>query len=82
MKNRAPNGNRNLAGEKIKYLRKQLKGNISQREFAEMLQRSGLDFHKNVVSEIELGKRVISDIELVTIARVFDVTVDELLKSE
>ena len=78
-KNRAKDGKNNLAGVKIKELRKALKNNVSQRELAEMLQLAGLDVDKNAIQRIEKGDRFITDIELRIIARVFDVSVDELL---
>lgn len=78
-KNRAQDGRNNLAGIKIKELRQALKDNVSQREFAEMLQVAGLDLDKNAISRIEAGDRFITDIELRMIAMIFDVSVDELL---
>jgi len=78
-KTRAANGKNNLAGEKIKFLRKQWKDNVSQRMFADMLQRSGMDVCKNAVQKIESGERFITDIELQIIAEIFDVSIDELI---
>ena len=79
-KNRTENGRNNISGENIGYLRKNLKEKTSQRNFAEILQRSGLDVDKNAIQRIESGKRFITDIELKIIAEVLNVTCDELLK--
>jgi len=79
-KNRTEDGRNNISGRNIEYLRKNLKEKTSQRKFAEMLQRSGLDVDKNAIQRIESGARFITDIELKIIAEVLDVTCDELLK--
>ena len=78
-KNRTEDGRNNVSGEKIAYLRKQLKEKTSQRQFAEMLQRSGLDVDKNAVQRMEAGKRFITDIEIKIIAEVLNVSFDELI---
>lgn len=52
---------------------------LSQRALADKLQLSGLDVDKNAIQRIECGKRFVTDIELVSIARIFNVTVDDLL---
>ena len=56
-----------------------MKGGVSQRIFAEKLQLLGLDIHKNAIQRIETGKRFITDIELMIIAEMCEVSVDELL---
>lgn len=81
-KNRAKDGRNNIAGENIERLRKSLKNKTSQREFAEMLQREGLDVDKNTIQRIESGARFITDIELKVIANVLNVTCDDLLTSQ
>ncbi|MCL2559765.1 MAG: helix-turn-helix domain-containing protein [Turicibacter sp.] len=80
-KNRA-NGRNNLVGENVKRLRKNLKGTVSQKDFAEMLQRAGIDIDKNAVGRIETGKRFVIDIELKAIANLFNITCDELLENQ
>ena len=79
-KNRTEDGRNNVSGKKIAHLRKKLKEKTSQRQFAEMLQRSGLDVDKNAIQRMEAGKRFITDIEIKTIAEVLNVTCDELLE--
>lgn len=77
--NKADNGRNNICGENVAQRRKAM--HISQRELADRLQLVGLDVDKNAVQRIESGKRFVTDIELLGFARVFEVAVDELLKS-
>ena len=55
---------------------------FSQRELADCLQLRGLDVDKNAVQRIEAGKRFVIDIELVVIADVLNISLDELLKHD
>ena len=76
--NKTTEGLKNICGKNIAYLRKNLK--ISQRVLADRLQLSGLDIDKNAIQRIECGKRFVTDIELIAFSKVFNVTIDELLK--
>lgn len=76
--NKSKDGSNNICGKNIALLRKNL--NISQRVLADKLQLSGLDVDKNAIQRIECGKRFVTDIELVSFAKIFDVSIDELLK--
>ena len=76
--NKSKTGLNNICGKKITLLRKEL--NISQRILAEKLQLSGLDIDKNAIQRIECGKRFVTDIELIRFSKLFNITVDELLK--
>lgn len=76
--NKSKDGLNNICGKKISELRKNMK--ISQRILADKLQLSGLDVDKNAIQRIECGKRFVTDIELVVISKIFDVSIDELLK--
>ena len=78
--NKTPDGLNNLCGKNICALRKQL--GISQRELADGLQLLGLDLDKNAIQRIEAGKRFVTDIEIVVIARFFSITPNELLHME
>ncbi len=78
--NRAPNGRNNLCGIVIARLRKE-KG-ISQRKLADNLQLIGLDIDKNAVQRIESGQRFVTDIELMYLAKEFNLTYDELLSGK
>lgn len=78
--NKTKDGRNNICGRRIAALRKAAR--ISQREFAENLQLSGLDIDKNAIQRIEAGKRFVTDIELRAMARYFGTTIDELLEAE
>ena len=52
---------------------------ISQRELADRLQLLGLDVDKNAIQRIEAGKRFVTDIETVALAKVLHVSLDDLL---
>ena len=75
--NKTPDGRNNVCGAQIAHYRK-LSGK-SQRELADALQIAGLDLDKNAIQRMEAGKRFITDIELVYLARVLNVTYEELL---
>lgn len=74
--NRTETGSNNIVGVTVREYRKQLR--ISQRELADRLQIIGLDIDKNAVQRIESGQRFITDIELIYLAQVFNITVEEL----
>lgn len=76
--NRTPDGRNNIVGVKIAQIRKNLR--ISQRELADRLQINGLDIGKNAVQRMESGQRFITDIEVVALAKVLSVTIEELLR--
>lgn len=80
-KNKASDGKLNISGEKISELRMALPGKVSQKKLADMLELEGLTMDKNAIQQIESGKRFVIDVELKTFAKVFGVTVDELLVS-
>ena len=75
--NKTAEGRNNLCGKNIAKHRERLK--IYQRELADRMQLVGIDVNKNAVQRIECGKRFVTDIEIVGFARVFQITVDELL---
>ena len=74
--NRTETGRNNIVGVAVREYRKQLR--ISQRELADRLQIIVLDIDKNAVQRIESGQRFITDIELIYLAQVFNITVEEL----
>ena len=75
--NRTTDGRNNLCGLNVAKYRKALK--ISQRELADRLQVINLDIDKNAVQRRESGQRFITDIEVIALAKVFNVTVEQLL---
>ena len=79
-KNKSVNGKNNICGEKIHKLRIEMKPKMSQRMLAEKLQLFGIDVDKNAIQRIESGERFVTDIELLKIAEVFNISCDELLK--
>ena len=81
-KNKSVQGENNISGKNIQFLRKQMIPAVSQRAFAEKLQLHGLDLDKNAIQRIECGKRFITDIELKIFSQVLNVTADELLCAE
>ena len=74
--NRTETGRNNIVGVAVREYRKQLR--ISQRELADRLQIIGLDIDKNAVQRSESGQRFITDIELIYLAKVFNMSVVEL----
>ena len=75
--NKTTTGHNNLCGAAIERRRKEL--GKSQRELADMLQIAGLDIDKNAVQRIEARKRFVTDIELVYLSKVLNLSYEELL---
>ena len=75
--NKSADGLNNVCGKNIAYLRMKL--GISQRELADRMQLVEIDIDKNAIQRIECGKRFVTDIEIIAFAKVFNVTLDELL---
>jgi transcriptional regulator with XRE-family HTH domain len=76
--NRTSDGRNNIAGLKVAELRKGLR--ISQRELSDRLNVIGLNIDKNAVQRMESGQRFITDIEVISLAKIFGITVEELLR--
>ena len=72
-------GKNNVCGKQVYRLRKARTPKMSQRALAEQLQLCGMDVDKNAIQRIECGKRFVTDIELVIISKVLNVTLQELL---
>ena len=75
--NKAKDGLCNVCGKQIAVFRTAM--HISQRELADRLQVIGLDVDKNAIQRMEAGKRFVTDIELIALAKVLNKTVAELL---
>lgn len=75
--NKTADGLNNICGKSIAHLR--IKTGISQRELADRMQLVGIDIDKNAIQRIECGKRFVTDIEVIAFAKVFNVTLEELL---
>ena len=65
-----------FAGAKIKQLRQKKK--ISQEELAARMQVAGIDIDQRTISRIELEKRFLADFEMREIARILQISLDEL----
>lgn len=77
-KNKSETGLNNLCGTKVRQYRLNMKG-VSQKKLADMLQMQGLDVDKNAIQRIESGKRFVTDIELKVLAKVLNVSYEQLL---
>ena len=75
--NKTKDGLNNICGKNIAEFR--MKIGISQRALADKMQLVGIDIDKNAIQRIECGKRFVTDIELASFAKVFNVTLEELL---
>lgn len=78
--NKTPDGKNNICGPRVCKFRKMLK--ISQRKLADKMQIEGIDIDKNAIQRIEAGKRFVTDIELIVLAKALNVDLYELLFSE
>lgn len=76
-KPRAKDGRKNLIGVQLKKLRRET--NMSTRDLATQLQLNGVDIDRNVINRIENNRRYVTDIEIREIAKVFEVTYEELI---
>ena len=72
-------GRNNISGEMIRRLRLASPARLSQRGLADKMQLIGIDLDKNAIQRIECGKRFVTDIELVAFARIFGVSLEELI---
>ena len=70
-------GTRNLIGNRVEYMRK--KRDMKQKELLAQLQVNGVDMNASGLSKLEGQIRYVTDIELVALADILDVSVDYLL---
>lgn len=77
---RTSDGKLNVIGKRITELRQSM--DLSQNDLARLLQLQGWSVHKNAISKIELGMRMVSDMELILLARVLKTAVSDLLCNE
>ena len=75
--NKTKDGKNNICGRNVAKIRTEI--GISQRELADRMQLAGLDMDKNAIQRIEAGKRFVTDIEIIGLARVLGKSVDDLL---
>lgn len=79
-KNKTENGKNNICGKKIAELRKAAVPKMSQRILADKMQLLGVDVDKNAIQRIESGQRFVTDIELIALKKVFNVSYEFLLE--
>lgn len=72
----------NICGKNVRRLRYKNSPCLSQRKFAEQLSQMGVELNKNAIQRIESGQRFVTDIELIAMAKAFDVTVEELTQQQ
>lgn len=70
-------GTRNLIGKKVERLRRET--GMRQKELLAQLQVRGISINASGLSKLEGQLRTVTDYELVALADVFDLSVDELL---
>ncbi|WP_213818961.1 MULTISPECIES: helix-turn-helix domain-containing protein [Clostridia] len=68
---------RNIAGSRVKIAR--LKNNMTQQELSAKLETLAVYIDRASISKIEQQKRIITDIELVALSQVLNVSVNWLL---
>ena len=73
-------GDRNLVGSRVEAVRKQ-KG-MKQKELLAQLQVNGVDMNASGLSKLEGQIRFVTDVELVALADILEVSVDYLLGRE
>ena len=73
-------GEKNLIGSRVAALRK--RDRMSQRDLANKMQLLGLDMDKNVITRIETGKRFVTDFEILTLVKVFEVSYEYLIEGK
>ena len=71
-------GNLNIVGKNIKSIRE--KQNISRQQLSNKLMIFGIDISAQSIFDIENGERTVIDYELCSIAKVLNVSNDDLLK--
>lgn len=80
MKITKTDGRCNICGSRIREMRRDWQ--LSQEMLAMKLQLAGMDATQKLVSQMETGKRAITDYELQCLADVLEVSVSELLGRE
>ena len=73
-------GKKNICGDRIRLAR--LGKRLSQTDLARMPQLQGVPAERDIISRMEIGDRLVTDYEVVTIAEVLDVSVVWLLGKE
>ena len=72
-----PYGNKNFCGANVERLRTE-KG-IKQHELVSRMQTMGVDINPSSLSKLEGQHRIASDIEVYVLAKIFGVSIEELI---
>lgn len=73
-------GNRNLIGSKVEEIRK--RNGMKQKELLAQLQVNGVDMNASGLSKLEGQLRAVTDIELVALADVLGVSINDLVERD
>ncbi len=73
-------GNRNLIGSRVEEIRK--RNGMKQKELLAQLQVNGIDMNASGLSKLEGQLRAVTDIELVALADVLGVSINDLVKKD
>lgn len=73
-------GRYNISGENVKHLREARK--LSQEQLATLMQLKDVQMSQKAISRLESGVRIITDYELMILAKVLNVDVESLLPKD
>lgn len=73
------NGKLNVIGDKVRQYREARNWSLTKLS-NEIMLNTGVDIRKSSLQHIETGKRVVKEYEFYALCKVFDVTMDEMLK--
>ena len=71
---------KNKAGHRIRVARTMAQPRLTQDDLVAKMQIQGVPITKNTLSRIELGERYVTDMELITFAKVLNVSTAWLLQ--
>lgn len=77
---KAEYGTKNICGANVERIRKQI--GMKQSTLVAKMQLAGVDINPSSLSKLEGQIRIASDIELKAIARILNVTMEELVETE
>ena len=73
---------KNIIGERVRQARKNAKPSITQLDLVARLQTAGVKIDQSGLSKLESGRRPVSDIEVVELAKALKISVEGLLGGE
>lgn len=74
------NGNKNIVGKTISKLRKEHTPKLTQADLSAKLELMNVQLDRLSISRIESGDRFVADYELLAMAKIFNVKVDDLFR--